>query len=119
MTAQQARAMLGSGPAADLPLGRASSGGAATVLKDFDTVQTSVSDALAKFGGAANYIKAQITYNSAKLDAMEGGLGALVDTDLAKESARLQALQIRQQLGTQSLGIANQAPQALLSLFKG
>ena len=53
------------------------------------------------------------------MDAQESGLGALVDTDMAKESARLQALQIRQQLGTQALGIANQAPQSLLSLFKG
>ena len=46
-------------------------------------------------------------------------MGALIDADLAKESARLQALQIRQQLGTQALGIANQSPQILLSLFKG
>jgi len=45
-------------------------------------------------------------------------LGALIDADMAKESAQLQALQIRQQLGTQALGIANQAPQALLSLFR-
>ena len=46
------------------------------------------------------------------------GLGSLVDADLAKESAQLQALQIRQQLGTQALSMANQAPQTLLSLFK-
>jgi flagellin len=52
------------------------------------------------------------------MDALESGLGALVDADLAKESAKLQALQIRQQLGTQSLSIANQAPQSLLSLFR-
>ena len=45
-------------------------------------------------------------------------MGALVDADLAKESAKLQSLQIRQQLGTQALGIANQAPQSLLSLFR-
>jgi flagellin len=43
----------------------------------------------------------------------------LIDADLAKESARLQALQIRQQLGTQTLSIANQAPQFLTSLFGG
>ena len=51
-------------------------------------------------------------------DATTQGLGALVDADLAKESARLQSLQIKQQLGTQSLGIANQAPQTLLGLFR-
>ena len=118
MTAAQAKAMLGSGPAGDLPLARAGSGGTATVMKTFDTVQTAVNDALSKFGGASNYIKSQIDFNKSKLDAMEGGLGALVDADLAKESATLQALQIRQQLGTQSLGIANQSPQSLLSLFR-
>ena len=52
------------------------------------------------------------------MDALETGLGALVDADLAMESARMQALQIKQQLGTQSLSIANQAPQSLLSLFR-
>ena len=50
--------------------------------------------------------------------ALNSGLGSLVDADLAKESAQLTALQIRQQLGTQALSLANQAPQSLLSLFK-
>jgi flagellin len=72
-----------------------------------------------RLGSDARYIDAQISYNSNKLDAMEGGLGALIDADLARESARLQALQIRQQLGSQTLSIANQAPQFLLSLFGG
>jgi flagellin len=53
------------------------------------------------------------------MDAMESGLGNLIDADLARESARLQALQIRQQLGTQTLSIANQGPQFLTSLFGG
>ena len=74
---------------------------------------------LNRFGSDSRYIDAQVAYNRDKLDALDGGLGALIDADLAKESARLQALQIRQQLGTQSLSIANQAPQSLLSLFKG
>jgi flagellin len=52
------------------------------------------------------------------MDAQNTGLGALVDADMAKESANLQALQIRQQLGTQALSLANQAPQSLLSLFR-
>ncbi|WP_135466429.1 flagellin [Crenalkalicoccus roseus] len=73
---------------------------------------------LNNFGNYARYIDNQIEFNKSKMDAQEAGLGALVDADLAKESARLQALQIRQQLGTQSLSIANQAPQALLSLFR-
>ena len=73
---------------------------------------------LNNFGSYANYIDSQINYNKSILDAQQSGLGALIDTDMAKESARLQALQIRQQLGTQALGIANQAPQSLVSLFR-
>jgi flagellin len=52
-------------------------------------------------------------------DTLEAGIGNLVDADLAKESARLQGLQVQQQLGVQSLSIANQAPQIILSLFQG
>ncbi|WP_198377322.1 flagellin [Neoroseomonas rubea] len=86
---------------------------------DWPTINTAIADALNQYGSDARYVDAQIGYNREKLDALEGGLGALIDADLAKESARLQALQIRQQLGTQSLSIANQAPQSLLSLFRG
>lgn len=85
---------------------------------DFKTVEAAVADALNQFGSDSNYIDNQIRYNKDKADAMEGGLGALVDADLAKESAKLQSLQIRQQLGTQALSISNQAPQTLLSLFR-
>jgi len=79
---------------------------------------TSTLTQLNNFGNYQRYVDNQINFNKAKIDAQESGLGALVDADLAKESARLQALQIRQQLGTQSLSIANQAPQSLLSLFR-
>ncbi|MBM3592070.1 MAG: flagellin [Alphaproteobacteria bacterium] len=85
---------------------------------DFETVESAIADALNQFGSDSNYIDAQIRYNKDKVDAMEGGLGALIDADLAKESAKLQSLQIRQQLGTQAMSIANQAPQTLLSLFR-
>ncbi|MBK1660542.1 flagellin [Paracraurococcus ruber] len=84
-------------------------------------VTTAISRTLTQlnnFGSYSNYIDTQITYNKSILDAQESGLGALIDADMAKESARLQALQIRQQLGTQALGIANQAPQTLLGLFR-
>ena len=53
------------------------------------------------------------------MDTVESGIGNLVDADLAKESARLTALQVQQQLGVQALSIANQAPQVILSLFRG
>jgi flagellin len=51
-------------------------------------------------------------------DALEVGIGNLVDADLAKESARLQSLQVKQQLGVQALSIANQNPQTILSFFQ-
>ncbi len=70
------------------------------------------------YGSATNYVTNQINYNNDKITALNDGLGALVDANLAQESAQLQSLQIRQQLGTQALSIANQAPQSLLSLFK-
>lgn len=91
----------------------------AAITGNWTTVHQEINDALNRLGADARYIDAQIGYNRDKLDAVEGGLGALIDADIAKEAARLQALQIRQQLGTQTLSITNQAPQALLSLFGG
>jgi flagellin len=85
-----------------------------TFLNQFNAV----SKALNTVGSEVNYVNNQVSYNSDKIDSLNSGVGSLVDADLAKESAQLQALQIRQQLGTQSLSIANQAPAALLSLFK-
>ena len=85
---------------------------------EFDLVDARISTALNEFGASMQYVENQIIYNSKKIDAMNEGLGALVDADLAKESSKLQALQTRQQLGIQTLGIANQGPQVLLSLFR-
>ncbi len=89
-----------------------------TASGTFINQQNAVGQALNQLGASVNYISNQISYNSNKVDALNSGLGSLVDADLAKESAQLQALQIRQQLGTQALSLANQAPQTLLSLFK-
>jgi len=80
---------------------------------------TSVANALNKYGSETNYLSNQISYNSDKINALNTGLGALVDADLAQESAQLQSLQIKQQLGTQALTIANQAPLTLLKLYGG
>jgi flagellin len=99
-------------------------GGAATVAGLISATGTfinqlnSVNSALASYGSANTYITNQVSYNSDKIDSLNTGLGSLVDANLAQESALLQSLQIKQQLGTQSLSIANQAPQSLLSLFK-
>jgi flagellin len=96
-------------------------GSAAAALTATGALTNAISSTLTQlnnFGSYSSYIDAQISYNSAKIDAQTSGLGALVDADLAKESATLQSLQIRQQLGTQALSIANQAPQSLLRLFQ-
>ena len=85
---------------------------------EIDAVNTKISTALNKFGNTMGYVENQVTYNTKKNDALSDGLGALVDADLAKESANLQSLQTRQQLGIQTLSLANQGPQVLLSLFR-
>jgi len=93
--------------------------GAATLLSTgFVSAQNFVGTALNSFSASTQFITGQITYNSSVTDATNSGLGALVDADLAKASALLQSLQIKQQLGVQALSIANQTPQVLLNLFK-
>jgi len=87
------------------------------IAGNWTDINKAINDALNRLGSDSRYVDSQIGYNRDKLDAIEGGLGALIDADIAKEAARLQALQIRQQLGTQTLSITNQAPQALISLF--
>ncbi len=80
-------------------------------------IQTSI-DAAASFGSAQGRIETQSEFVSQLTDSLKSGIGSLVDADLEEASARLQALQVQQQLATQSLSIANQAPQSLLSLFR-
>ncbi len=92
-------------------IGTASS---ATFINQLNSLGTQLNT----YGSATNYVDKQTSYNNDKIDSLNNGLGSLIDADLAKESAQLQSLQIRQQLGTQALSIANQAPQSLLSLFK-
>ncbi|NCA02812.1 MAG: hypothetical protein EBS87_11750 [Sphingomonadaceae bacterium] len=85
---------------------------------DFATVESKIASALNQFGSDQQYVENQIGYNSKKMDAMNEGLGALIDADLARESSALEALKVRQQLGIQTLGLANQGPQVLLGLFR-
>jgi flagellin len=81
-------------------------------------LQTSI-DAAASFGSAQGRIETQASFITSLTDALKSGIGTLVDADMEEASARLQALQVQQQLGVQALSIANQAPQQLLSLFQG
>ena len=84
----------------------------------FDVAEIAVNGALNNLGANARSVSSQIEFISALSSGTEESIGAIVDADLAKESAKLQSLQIKQQLGTQALGIANQAPSILLSLFR-
>ncbi|MBS3979353.1 MAG: flagellin [Rhodobacteraceae bacterium] len=80
-------------------------------------LQTSI-DAAANFGSAQKRIEIQSEFVGKLTDSLRTGIGAMVDTDMEEASARLQALQVQQQLATQALSIANQQPQGLLSLFR-
>ncbi len=93
--------------------------GATQALGRLDASITQLNAALGELGSQAKQVEAHNTFVTKLVDTLESGIGNLVDADLAKESARLQALQVQQQLGAQSLSIANQAPQIILSLFRG
>ena len=75
--------------------------------------------ALARIGSIGKKVDSHIVFVGKLADALVGGVGNLVDADMATESAKLQALQIKQQLGAQAVSIANSAPQIILSLFQG
>jgi len=92
--------------------------GATTALTKLDNSINTLNSAMGDLGSQAKQITAHNTFVSKLSDTVESGIGNLVDADLAKESARLQALQVQQQLGVQALSIANQAPQIILSLFQ-
>jgi len=80
---------------------------------------TNVVNAGAKLGAAKDQVAGQIDYVSKLMDAIDKGIGSLVDADMNAESARLSSLQVQQQLGIQALSIANQNSQSILSLFRG
>jgi len=81
------------------------------------SIQTAI-DSAASFGSVEGRIEIQSNFVNKLTDALKSGIGTLVDANMEEASARLQALQVQQQLGVQSLSIANQAPQSILSLFR-
>ena len=89
------------------------------VLASLNSAITNVTSALAEMGAESKQIEKHVTFVSKLQDVLETGIGNLVDADIAKESARLQALQVQQQLGAQALSIANSQPQVILQLFRG
>lgn len=92
---------------------------AATALTAVETALATANSRLAELGAQSKQIEKHTQFVTKLMDSLEVGVGNLVDADMARESARLQALQVQQQLGAQALSIANQAPQIILSLFKG
>jgi flagellin len=87
-------------------------------LAKIEAAISSVNGVLSELGATSNRLELQQTFAGKLADSVNVGIGNLVDADLAKESAALQAIQTRQQLGLQALSIANQAPQSVLSLFR-
>ncbi|WP_397541816.1 flagellin N-terminal helical domain-containing protein [Roseovarius salis] len=93
--------------------------GANTALANIESLIDTSIDAAAAFGSVQGRIETQSQFIANLTDSMTSGIGSLVDANMEETSARLQALQVQQQLATQSLSIANQAPQSILSLFRG
>ena len=91
---------------------------ASDALSALETSMNQLNSALARLGTGAKSVEIQSTFVDKLSDALEGGIGNLVDADMAKESAKLQSLQVKQQLGIQALSIANAAPQSILSYFR-
>ncbi|MFM2390941.1 MAG: hypothetical protein RLZZ437_2496 [Pseudomonadota bacterium] len=92
--------------------------GADAALTNIESMIDRSIDAAANFGSTQKRIGIQSEFVSKLTDALKSGIGSLVDADMEEASARLQALQVQQQLGTQALSIANQQPQSLLALFR-
>ena len=97
--------------------GVATTAGALALLTAITAQELIVGQALGSLGANSKDIEFLATFTKTLADAVTEGLGALVDADLAKESAKLQALQVKQQLGIQALSIANARPQSILALF--
>jgi flagellin len=91
---------------------------ASTLVATIQSSLTNVNSALAKLSSGAAKFSIQATFSQKLSDTLTAGIGNLVDANMAQESAMLQSLQVKQQLGVQALSIANQQPQTILSLFR-
>ena len=91
---------------------------ASALISTLQSSLTNVNSALAQLSAGAAKFSIQATFTQKLSDTLTAGIGNLVDANMAEESASLQSLQVKQQLGIQALSIANQAPQSVLSLFK-
>jgi flagellin len=89
------------------------------MIRGVDDALSSMTDAATVLGAARSRINLQKDFVSKLIQSIDTGIGQLVDAEMNEESTRLQALQVRQQLGVQALGIANQSAQQILQLFQG
>jgi flagellin len=96
----------------------ASWGGAEGAIATLNSAMNKAGDISQNLGNAINSLKSAQDHASEQIDVTNGGIGNLVDADLGKVGAQLQAMQIRQQLAAQSVGLGNQWPQLLLQLFR-
>ncbi|WP_374764512.1 flagellin [Yunchengibacter salinarum] len=92
---------------------------ASVAVSSLNASISNMNSVLTRFGSGATGLEQSREFAGLLSDVVETGIGNLVDADMAKESANLQALQVKQQLGVQALSIANQSPQTILSLFGG
>ena len=90
---------------------------ASSAIATIETSLQNTNKALARLGTGSRKLEIHKEFTSKLSDTLQNGIGNLVDADLSKESARLQSLQVKQQLGVQALAIANGAPQLFLGLF--
>ena len=90
---------------------------ASTLVATLQKSLTNVNSSLAKLSSGAKKFSIQSSFAQKLSDTLTTGIGNLVDANMAQESAQLQSLQVKQQLGIQALSIANQAPQTILALF--
>ena len=104
---------------AKLSVKGASDGQIAQMMNVVDAALKDMTNAATTLGAAKSSIDLQKTFTTSLMDSIDRGVGQLVDADMNKESTRLQALQVQQQLGIQALSIANSSSQSILSLFKG
>lgn len=91
---------------------------AAAMITTLDTTMANVNSSLAALGSSARTLETHLIFTGRLQDELNAGIGNLVDADMAVESAALQSLQVKQQLGIQALAIANQSPSVILSLFR-
>jgi flagellin len=118
VAAQSLETGAGGGLAALASIDVSTAAGATSALADIEGLVQTAIDAAAAFGSAQKRIEVQNEFVRQLTDALNSGIGALTDADLEEASARLQSLQVQQQLGIQALSIANQSPQSILALFR-